>query len=103
MEDLSSRISVLEAKVSMLEKSVEKADQTMRDNYEVTTSIKERLDKQNGWLPHLIEDVQELKSMIKVHTEHQVESAIKVKIVWSIFGAIGASLIGIGIKLMLTK
>jgi len=88
-EECNSRISVLEVKSEILEKTLDKMDANLTDNYRVTLQIKERLDKQNGALPHLVEDVKELQknqlTLLESFTKNTIsdtESKTRLHILW---------------------
>lgn len=88
-DELIARIAIIEVKAENVEKTLEKMDMNLSENYRVTLQIKERLDKQNGAIPHLVEDVKELQkgqkelldSVIK-NTIADTESKTRLKILW---------------------
>jgi hypothetical protein len=93
--------------VENIEKTLEKLDINLSENYRVTLSIKERLDKQNGAIPHLVEDVKELKhgqtalfDAIVKNSISDTENKTRVKILWGILATIGTAAIGFAIKLL---
>jgi predicted nucleic acid-binding Zn-ribbon protein len=97
ISDLDKRISVLETEFENMEKTVMKVESVVHDNYEGTIAIKERLDKWNGSIPHLAEDVKEMKStqteLVRLLSEKAIsdtKQAIKINIMW----AVGAAIIG---------
>jgi len=70
--------------------------------------IKERLDKWNGTIPHLSEDLKEIKEDYKkmgetlgTHIVEETKNISKIKIMWGILGAVGTALVGATVKLLL--
>ncbi len=104
LNDLDKRISVLETEFENMEKTIMKVETVIHDNYEGTLAIKERLDKWNGSIPHLAEDVKEMKGtqveLVKLLSEKAVmdgKQTQKMNIMW----AIGAALIGAGLSIVI--
>jgi len=105
--EISARVSILEVKSENVEKTLEKLGANLSENYKVTIQIKERLDKQNGALPHLVDDVQDLKevqskmfnSLIQ-HVILDAENRTKLNILWGVIATIGVAVVGLVIKLL---
>jgi uncharacterized protein YoxC len=106
-DEITSRVSVLEVQMENTEKAIEKLDTTTSETYKATLSIKERLDKWNGTLPHILEAVKELQNSNKETNEKLTHNAIqdantqsKTKVMWAIFGFLGTAIGGIILKLV---
>jgi hypothetical protein len=104
LSDLDRRISVLEAEVENMEKAIMKVETLVSDNYEGTLSIKERLDKWNGSIPHLVEDVKELRVMqvqlldaVNKKSIADAKASVKVSIMW----AAAAAVLGAGFTMLI--
>lgn len=112
--DLDKRISIIEAEFENMEKAVAKIDENLQENYKLTLQIKERLDKWNGSIPRMSEDIKSIQqtqddisksltknelSNAKKHAAHET----KMKVVWGIVSTIGVALAGYLIKVLLVK
>lgn len=99
MEDYSSldkRISILEVKFNAMEKTIEKINDKLEQSYDVSIQIKERLDKWNGTIPHMAEDMKSLKenqtNLSKALIKNEIndeQHSTKMKVVWGVFTTIG--------------
>ena len=105
--DLFSKVLVLEVRTENIEKTLEKLDINLSENYRATLQIKERLDKQNGAIPHLVEDVKELQKTQNILSDafhknvvSDTEQKTKLKILWGILATLGTAAMGMAIKLL---
>jgi uncharacterized coiled-coil protein SlyX len=105
--NLDKRISILEVKQEAMNETIEKIDASIEESYKISLQIKERLDRWNGSIPHMAEDLKELKetqaSLNKalVKSEHDdKENSTKTKILWGIVTTIGGGLAGYLIKVL---
>lgn len=108
INELDKRISVLETELENMEKSIMKIDVAVSENHEATMSIKERLDKWNGSIPHLVEDVKEVKGLqmklldkLNKNTIADKNREAKIKIMWGVFAAVGGALLSFAIKTLI--
>ncbi len=65
VDDMTTRVTRLEAKSDYMEKKIEAMIDTLQLTHIAVTSIKERLDKWNGSIPHMAEDIKEQKADLK--------------------------------------
>ncbi len=107
LNDLDKRISVLEAEVDNMERTIMKIEVVVSDNYDGTLSIKERLDKWNGSIPHLVEDVKELRVMqiqlldaVNARSVADAKSSVKTNIMWAATAAVIGAAFTMLIKLL---
>jgi chromosome segregation ATPase len=104
LSSLDRRISVLEAEIENMEKTITKIESVIHDNYEGTLAIKQRLDTWNGSIPHLVEDVKELHVMqvelleaVNKKSIIDAKTSVKLGIMW----AAGAAIVGAGFSLVI--
>ena len=104
VNELDKRISMLEVEFENLESNMAKMDVVVHENYESTLAIKERLDKMNGSIPHLVEDVKGMHEMQKQlldamtkNTIADAKKAVKLSILWSI----AAAIVGAGFTILI--
>lgn len=105
MPELNERVSVLEVKIENMEETLKRLDINQKEHAEITLQIKERLDKQNGLIPHMAESVREIadsqKELMKQMNAEAVDDAsakVKLGILWALVGAIGMGLLGYVLK-----
>lgn len=100
MADLEVRVSVLETEISNMEETLKKLDSRLEDNHNLTYDIKSRLDKQNGLIPHMSEDIKTLLTHHESLKENQLKVGLRVKILWGIVIALGSSITGLLFSLL---
>lgn len=90
MSEVSERVSVLEVKVENVEKALSKLSDSQKEHFETTLQIKERLDKQNGAIPHIQEDMrglvdtqEKILSRLNKDSIRNANLSIRVKLLWS--------------------
>jgi hypothetical protein len=105
MDPLEIRVVILETKTSSMESKFEKMENRLEQTHELVLEIKERLDKQNGWIPHLQQDIHALKeSQIQLNTilnkngVEDKEQSTRLKVIWGVMTAIGSAIIGYVLK-----
>ena len=108
INDLHTRVSVLETRFDNMEDVLSRFEKGMNDHAQITLQIKERLDKQNGLMPHMSEDI---KALIKQQSEvsermthneiREASRSVKVKIVWAVMGILGTGLLAFILKAVL--
>lgn len=105
MPELNERVSILEVKFENMEEALKRLDVSLADNTGLTLQIKERIDKQNGLIPHMAESVKAMSEiqhqmMAKMNDEAVSEAStkVKVKILWAIVAALGTGLLGYVLK-----
>lgn len=105
MPEINERVSVLEVEFSNMKESLNKLSTALDKNSEVTFEIKERLDKQNGLIPHMAESVkamsdrqEEMMDRLNEEAVHAASTKVKMKILWAIAGTVGAALLGYLLK-----
>jgi TolA-binding protein len=89
LTELDKRVAILETEFQNMEKRVAKMDDIVTENYQGTLAIKERLDKMNGTIPHLADDMKELKAdqkeLIASLNKNKIEDekkGAKLNILW---------------------
>lgn len=106
--DIEAKIAVLEVQVDHLRQDAQARTAWLSSIDSKVDDIKSRLDKQNGTLPHLAEDVRSMsESISKMHealtavqTSAQ-ESKIKMAALWGGIGAVLLTLLAVVAKFML--
>jgi chromosome segregation ATPase len=103
--EIDKRVSVLEVEVENMEISLKKLDRNIENNGQITLQIKERLDKQNGAIPHLSEMVKNMaaqqEKMMSSLTSEKVRHAgmdAKVTALWVLSAGIVTGVMGYAIK-----
>lgn len=89
MDPLEIRVVILETKTSSMEAKFEKMENRLEQTHELVLEIKERLDKQNGWIPHLQQDIKTLKdsqsqlnTILNKNGLEDKEQSTRVKVIW---------------------
>lgn len=105
MADLSERVSVIEVKIENMEEALQRLSRVQEEHQNITLQIKERLDKQNGIIPHMAEDIRNMsvrqEELIKGANEHAVSTAaskVKMGIMWALVSAFGMGVLGYILK-----
>jgi plasmid maintenance system antidote protein VapI len=98
----------LDKRVSVLEVEFKNVKETVEENRDLTLQIKERLDKQNGLIPHMADSVKSLvdvqQEMMKKLNANDIQDAkdgAKMKVLWAAAGTIGAAILGYVLKSVL--
>ncbi len=100
-DELETRVAVLEVKSDVQSEKFDKIEESLKETHGMVFSIKERLDKQNGIIPHMAEDMKVIKKHYEIVSKEQTDSGIKLKILWGVLGALGGSLLSLVIKLLI--
>ena len=108
INDIDKRVSVLEIEYKNTREAFERLEKNVETHGDMTRQIKERLDKQNGLIPHMAESVKNLvqvqEDMMKKLNLNDIEDAkegAKMKILWGVGGVIGAAVLGFVLKSLL--
>ncbi len=108
MEEIHTKIAVLEVKSEIHSEKLDKIEENLKDTHSMVFSIKERLDKQNGAIPHMAEKidvmsevVHELKHSQSQLQKEQTKDGTKLHIIWGIAGTIGGAVLSYVIKLLI--
>ena len=102
--ELDKRLSVLETKFE----SVNKLENKVDDTTHLILDIKERLDKMNGWIPHILEGMERLQEQqmkilqtcavrscgVVPEKQENTEIGVKLKILWGGVGVIATTILG---------
>lgn len=104
-EQNEARIVKLETTVSHLEEMTARQEQSLDQLKTDTTEIKTHLARQNGAIPHMQEDVGDLKLMMQDIARRQQEEALehvkqdtRSKIYWGIAALAGGTVLGVLLK-----
>jgi hemerythrin superfamily protein len=110
MADMHERMVAVEIKLENVEESLRRFETNLNSNTQATMQIKERLDKQNGAIPHMSEDIKTLMKVLSDHaeqeeldrktiidrlqkkSEEEVRNALKIKIMWAVVGFVCSGL-----------
>lgn len=106
-ETVETRVTILEVRGEMQAEKLDKIEESLKETHSMVFSIKERLDKQNGIIPHMADDIKQIKD----HQDNladeqsnlekeQIQDGTKLKAMWAILGAIGGGLLSVVIKLL---
>lgn len=105
MADLETRVAVLETEFNNMEEALKRLDVSQKEHQDITLQIKERLDKQNGLIPHMAESLKAVATvqnqmMTKMNEEAVRGAGTKVKlgIMWAVLSAIGMGVLGYVLK-----
>lgn len=105
--EIDKRVSVLEVEFINMKNSLESLDEALLKNNELTLAIKERIDKQNGILPHMAESVRLMSTKQEKMMERLNENSInnakystKLRVLWGILGAVGTGFVTLFIYLL---
>lgn len=108
MEEVETRVAVLEVRGEMQEEKLNKIEENLKDTHSMVFSIKERLDKQNGAIPHMAEKIDEMSKVVYELKENQSEikkeqtkDGTKLHIIWGVAGTIGGAILSYVIKLLI--
>ncbi len=70
ISELDKRLAIQEIEFKNLKEVVDEVKTHSKETFELVSGLKERLDKQNGLLPHMAEDVSELTHRMDVLTNN---------------------------------
>lgn len=106
--DTESRLAVLEVKNEVQDERFSRMENSVKETYNMVFQVKERLDKQNGAIPHLVEDVKNLTTkqdlmfgILNKNSQEDYKTKVKISILWGILGAASIAAIEIFLKLVL--
>jgi chromosome segregation ATPase len=106
--ELDKRVTILEVELKNMSTSLNKLDKIIEENTEITFQIKEKLDKQNGAIPHLSEMIKQIATRQEQIADKLNTSIVgtlmyktKTKVMWGMLAVIGISLTGIVLKSIL--
>ena len=107
LTDLDKRTAILEMELQNMKLAVEKIDTRLEDSLKATLEVKERLDRQNGAIPHMSETLKlilseqkQISSQLAVNDIKDAGSQVKIKIMWGIIVILGSSLAMFGLNLL---
>jgi len=107
-EELDTRVAVLEVKGEVQAEKLDKIEENLKETHSMVFSIKERLDKQNGAIPHMAEKIDkmsevvyELKENQSAMQSEQTKDGTKLHIIWGIGGIVGGGILSYAIKLLI--
>lgn len=110
MAEISERVSILEVKFENMEESLQRLSVSQKEYLDITMEIKERLDRQNGAIPHMVDDIRgvlETQSKIlgRLNKDSQKAEALsfKMKIVWSILALVAGGVVTHFAQILLTR
>ena len=90
MAELNERVSILEVKFENMEDTLKRLMNNHAEHFDTTLQIKERLDKQNGAIPHMSEDIRAMtltqNKMFSRMNSDKIKSEnldVKFKILWA--------------------
>jgi hypothetical protein len=103
--NLALKIYTIESDQRHLNEKMDKMESSIESNTEVTYDIKERLDKWDGFMPHMIKQMDELsvgqkeihKSLVSKDLENS-EMTTKFKVLWTLLGFLGAAIVGFVVR-----
>ena len=105
-----ARVIVLESEMSHVKDCLEDLSCQLQHNTEMTLHIKEKLDKQNGAIPGIQENVKlllsehrDLRKEVAKQTENQAKNGIKIKVLWGMAGVIATAIMSYVINLILAR
>lgn len=110
LNDLDKRLSILEMEFKNMQDAIEKIYSASEANKANTAEIRSRLDSWNGSIPHIYTAVKDIqnnqKHLNEALTNNKVNDATnetKIKILWSVIGALGVALLGSLVKTLFTQ
>lgn len=100
INELSIKVSVLETEYENMVKTLDRLEKNLEGNSALVSQIKERLDKQNGLIPHMAESIKDMHScqqeLIKKLTANTIKDSamnVKVKLMWGLVTALAGGLL----------
>ncbi len=79
INELDKRLAVAESEFKNLKEVVDEVKTHSRETFEMVSGLKERLDKQNGLLPHMAEKVELLSENFNSYVQQQQHRSIVKK------------------------
>jgi len=105
-----ARVIVLESEMTHVKNAIDDLRETLEHNTEMTFHIKERLDKQNGAIPSIQENMKillsehrDLAKQVSDQATNQAKISVKTTILWAIVGVIGTGIAGYLMNIILGK
>ena len=93
-----------------MEESLERLSISQKEYLDVTMQIKERLDRQNGAIPHMVDDIKgvletQAKILGRLNKDAQKAEALsfKMKILWSILALAAGGIATHFLQILLTR
>ncbi len=87
--EIETRVAVLETKSDYQAEKLDKIEVNLKDTHGMVFSIKERLDKQNGAIPHMAEKIDLVSEVVNELKNNQTKDSSKLSVIWGVAGAIG--------------
>ena len=89
INELDKRLVVAENDLKHMAAATEELKSTVNENYRLTLEIKERLDKQNGSIPHMSKGVESISSNLILLSKRMndsekrnISNTFKTKLMW---------------------
>jgi hypothetical protein len=109
--NLALKVYTLEADQKYLNDKIEKIESTLESHVEVTYDIKERIDKWDGFMPHMVntmnklaDNQEEIKNSITKrelnNSAKTTELTTKFKILWGILAFLGVTFVGFVVHML---
>lgn len=109
-KDLEDRINSMDKRLTLVEVGQSNLQKISGDSYALILSIKEKLDKQNGMLPQLSKNVDEMWELISdVKNRQMIQKnksdilLLKTKVIWGVGGIIITSALGLIMYMIRTR
>ena len=108
INDLDKRVAVIESEFKNLKENFEQMKDSSQETFKLVFSMKERIDKQNGLIPHMAEKVKEISERVDTMNENlnlymssrakyleNIKNSPRVSAAkWAAFGAVVTTVIG---------
>jgi hypothetical protein len=101
----------LEVQVAVIENRVDTLETMFKETHNAVLSIKERLDKTNGAIPHMAEDIRTMRTEIKavadslsvktsdiaealaIKTSEDAKNNTKLNVLWGVIATLGSAIV----------
>lgn len=81
---LPERVATVEARIEAAETRLGFIETTMMKLHTAVFDIKERIDKQNGQLPFIVDSIKEIKTNLETIKTKSTENGVKVSAMWAV-------------------
>ena len=91
-EDLDTRVAVVETKVENIEIQQVETKKHLKEIYEVSQDLRQKISKQNGILPRMETSLISIESKMDEIAINAAVTSSKLKVLWVVFGTVGGLL-----------
>jgi len=107
LEKLDTRVAVLETETKVIKEDIKELKSYSNEIFNIVSSTKERLDKQNGAIPSISEKLNDLgidQKLLSNNLDRFIllteKNVFKSKIIWGVVGGVGSGLLIVILKVL---